>query len=66
MRSIDVPVYVGVMKGTENNETPNVTVIHEPFNPPHFDNYTWWRSTVRIRIQDDVTETSATKAESVK
>ncbi len=58
MRRIDVPVFVGVMKSTENSENPILVVQNEPFSTGNsFDSYRWFRAEVAIRIQDAVAET---------
>lgn len=58
MRRIDVPVFVGVMKSTENSEKPIMVVQNEPFSMGNsFDDYRWFRAEVAIRIQDAVAET---------
>lgn len=56
MRVIRVPVCVGVMKSTLNNEMPLFTVQPEPYSSG-FDDYLWFRAEMPIRIQQDVTET---------
>jgi hypothetical protein len=58
MRRIDVPVYIGVMKCTMQNEKPLMVVQNEPFtHQDAFRDYRWFRTEVAIRIQDEVTET---------
>jgi hypothetical protein len=57
MRRLDVPVYVGVMKSTLNQEEPLLQVSDQPFSPPAFDDYLWFRAEVAVRIQPAIRET---------
>jgi len=58
MRRLDIPVFVGVMKSTENAEKPIYTVQDAPYTLSNsFEDYRWFRAEVAIRIQDQITET---------
>lgn len=66
MRTIFVPVFVGIMRSTENSEQPITVVQNEPFTSGNsFDDYRWFRAEMPIRIQDAVTEHRLTAPEEV-
>jgi len=53
-RLIQATAHFGVMKSTENQEEPIITVSPEPFSGPAFDDYRWYRVSVRLPVQPDV------------
>ena len=64
-RNIDVPVYVGVMKSTENSEKPITCVMAEPYTGSAFNQYTWYRTTVPIMVANEIKVSQHTAVEEV-
>jgi hypothetical protein len=64
-RNIDVPVYVGVMKSTENSEKPVTCVMPEPYTGSAFNQYTWYRTTVPIMVASEIKVSHHTSVEEV-
>lgn len=64
MRTIKVPVCIGVMKSTENSEDPITCLANEPYGSGG-DGYHWYRTTVSIPIQSDVVEVHSDGPEKV-
>lgn len=60
MRYITVPVYIGVMDGAKEP----ITWVSETL--PDVEGYTWYRTTLRIPVEEEVTEIASQKVEKVE
>lgn len=66
MRTIKVPVYLALMKGTESQEDPIVTVTGAPYTSGvGFESYHWYRTELSLPIQESVTEIDPEPVEAV-
>lgn len=56
MKTIEVPVFIAVMKGTEVYDQPIVQVTKEPFGADSFRDYHWFRAMAKLSIEDQITD----------
>ncbi len=60
MRVLEKDAYLGIMRCTENSPDPIVVISERPYTGKPFDDYRWFRTTIRARYEPDVTETDNT------